>query len=130
MSAEQNLLQRLRLDHPIIQAPMAGGGDTPDLVAAVCNAGALGCIGGAYLTPEQIVEAGRAVRAKTSKPFGINLFAPVPPVDFPGSTDVAVQRLARDFSELGLPAPSQPTTPSQPRQPRGQRGGKVDPPRG
>ncbi len=69
MSTGQNLLQRLEFDHPIIQAPMAGGGDTPDLVAAVCNAGALGFIGGAYLTPQQIVEASRAVRAKTSRAF-------------------------------------------------------------
>jgi len=37
----------------IIQAPMAGGGDTPRLVAAVCEAGALGTIGAGYLSPEQ-----------------------------------------------------------------------------
>jgi nitronate monooxygenase len=37
---------------PIIQAPLAGGGDTPALVAAVCNAGGLAFIGAAYLTPE------------------------------------------------------------------------------
>ncbi len=34
----------LGLAHPIIQAPMAGGGDTPDLVTAVCEAGGLGSI--------------------------------------------------------------------------------------
>lgn len=55
---------------------MAGGGDTAELVAAVSNAGALGSIGATYLTPEQIIERGRAVRAATSRPFGINLFAP------------------------------------------------------
>ena len=57
---------------------MAGGGDTPALVAAVSAAGGMGFIGAAYLTPEKIKETGRAVRAKTSKPFGINLFAPLP----------------------------------------------------
>jgi nitronate monooxygenase len=45
------------LPHPIIQAPLAGGGDTPELVAAVCEAGALGFIGAAYLTPAEIAEA-------------------------------------------------------------------------
>ncbi|MCG8690460.1 MAG: nitronate monooxygenase, partial [Minwuiales bacterium] len=39
-------MQRLNLTHPIIQAPMAGGGDTPALVAAVCEAGGIGFIGG------------------------------------------------------------------------------------
>jgi len=47
-------------------------------VAAVCEAGALGCIGAAYLTPAQIVEAAQAVRARTARPFGIDLFAPLP----------------------------------------------------
>src|SRR5262249_49100981 len=64
---------------PIIQAPMAGGGDTPRLVAALSEAGALGSIGAAYLSPQQIAETARAVRGLTSRPFGINLFAPVRP---------------------------------------------------
>ena len=36
------LVTVLVIRYPIIQAPMAGGGDTPELVAAVCEAGALG----------------------------------------------------------------------------------------
>src|SRR5436190_10903347 len=72
------LTNTLGLQHPIIQAPMAGGGDTPELVAAVCEAGALGSIGATYLTPQQIVETSAAVRAKTRRPFGINLFVPEP----------------------------------------------------
>ena len=35
------LTERVGIQHPIIQAPLAGGGDTPALVAAVCEAGAL-----------------------------------------------------------------------------------------
>lgn len=75
------LLQRLRIEHPVIQAPLAGGGDTPALVAAVSNAGGMGFIGAAYSTPEQIVALARSVRAQTSRPFGINLFAPLPAPD-------------------------------------------------
>ena len=112
MSTGQNLLQRLQFDHPIIQAPMAGGGDTPDLVAAVCNAGALGFIGGAYLTPQQIVEASRAVRAKTSRAFGINLFAPQLPAESGISAEAAMQRLGGYYAELGLHAPAQSETAS------------------
>lgn len=110
MRAAQNLLERLQFAHPIIQAPMAGGGDTPDLIAAVSNAGGLGFIGGAYLTPQQVVEAARAIRAKTSRPFGINLFAPQPSADASISSDSAIERLAGYYAELGLPRPSQSET--------------------
>jgi nitronate monooxygenase len=105
------LTKRLGLAHPIIQAPMAGGGDTPGLVAAVCEAGALGSIGAAYLTPEQITETARAVRMLTSRPFGINLFAPV---RVPPAQDArrGVAQVAPFFAELGLPAPAPPAEPA------------------
>ncbi|HKB25217.1 MAG TPA: nitronate monooxygenase [Methylomirabilota bacterium] len=107
----QNVLtQRLKLAHPIIQAPLAGGGDTPELVAAVCEAGALGCIGAAYLTPAQIAEASRAVRALTVRPFGINLFAPLPAPDAPRDPRPALERVAPFYAELGLPAPALPVS--------------------
>jgi nitronate monooxygenase len=54
---------------------MAGGFDTPDLVAAVSNAGALGSAGAAYLTPAAIREQVDAIRARTDRPFSVNLFA-------------------------------------------------------
>ena len=72
------LARRLGFSLPIVQAPMAGGGDTPDLVAAVSEAGGLGSVGAAYLTPTQIGETAAAVRARTARPFGINLFSPLP----------------------------------------------------
>ena len=87
---------------------MAGGGDTPELVAAVSEAGGLGSIGAAYLTPQQIVDICAAVRAKTRRPFGINLFVPDAPL--PGSIDTAaaVGRVAPFYEELGLPRPEAP----------------------
>lgn len=54
---------------------MAGGYDTPELVAAVSNAGALGSTGAAYLTPQAIREHVDAIRARTQRPFSVNLFA-------------------------------------------------------
>jgi nitronate monooxygenase len=110
MTAGANLLQRLHVEHPIFQAPLAGGGDTPELVAAVSSAGALGFIGAAYLTPAQIAEAGRAVRARTKQPFGINLFAPLPPPEPPQNIDAALRRVAPFYAELGLPAPTRTAT--------------------
>jgi nitronate monooxygenase len=114
MPFENLLMQRLSLSHPIIQAPLAGGGDTPDLVAAVCGAGALGFIGAAYSTPPQIAKASRAVRARTARPFGINLFAPHPRPDAPSDLGPALDRLAPYFAELGLPPPSAPAAVGDP----------------
>jgi nitronate monooxygenase len=102
------LTERLGLSHPIIQAPMAGGATTPELVAAVCEAGALGFLGAAYLTPEQILEASRAVQARTARPFGINLFAPLPPPEQPKNPRPALESLAPFHAELGLLAPALP----------------------
>lgn len=39
---------------PVVQAPMAGGVNTPQLAAAVANAGGLGSFGFAYSSPEKI----------------------------------------------------------------------------
>jgi len=112
MSLQTVLTRRLGLQHPIIQAPLAGGGDTPDLVAAVAEAGALGFIGAAYLTPPQIAEAARAVRARTARPFGINLFAPLPaPLELPDASP-ALERVAPFYAELGLAPPSIPASAS------------------
>lgn len=108
MSIETVLTRRLRIKHPIIQAPLAGGGDTPDLVAAVSNAGGIGFIGAAYLSPQQIEQTSRSVRAKTQRPFGINLFAPAPSPEIPKHAEKVLARLAPFFSELGLPAPLLP----------------------
>jgi len=94
-----------------MQAPMAGGGDTPDLVAAVSEAGALGFIGAAYLTPEQMASTVAAVRAKTKRPFGINLFAPQAKAE-PGNAKAMLQRLAPYFAELGAPMPTKAPAPT------------------
>ena len=102
MAIQTALTRRLKLTHPIIQAPLAGGGDTPALVAAVGEAGALGFIGAAYLTPEQITEPARPVRALTRRPFGISLFAPARAPSLPADPRPALERVAPYFAELGL----------------------------
>jgi nitronate monooxygenase len=67
------------LGAPIILAPMAGGPTTPELVAAVSNAGGLGFLAAGYLTAEALGERIAATRALTQRPFGVNLFVPGPP---------------------------------------------------
>jgi len=98
--------ERLGLRLPIIQAPMAGGPSSPELVAACSAAGALGSFGHAYTQPEEMKKQAAAVRAKTDRPFGINLFvSPQPgPVDMVHQS-AALAALGPWYAEMGLPAP-------------------------
>src|SRR5688500_4434265 len=103
------LLERLRIDHPIIQAPMAGGMVTPALVAAVSNAGALGSFAAALISPEAMAEGVAAIRAATDRPFGVNLFV-LDEVRADADAIARSHRLLRPIrDELGLtsdPAPA------------------------
>lgn len=100
-------MQRLNLRVPIVLAPMAGGPGTPELAAAVSNAGGLGSLGAAYLTPAQILEAAAAVRRLTPAPFAVNLFAPHPTMAVTESAvELATAELAPVHAELGLPPPT------------------------
>jgi len=112
MPIQTAITRRFGLRHPIVQAPLAGGGDTPGLVAAVGEAGALGFIGAAYLTPAQIAEASRAVRERTDRPFGISLFAPQPTPVPPADPRPALERVAPYYGELGLTPPVPPPPPA------------------
>lgn len=70
------MTKQLKIDYPIIQAPMAGGITTAKLVSAVSNNGALGMIGAGYLSPAQLREQIREVKELTLNAFGVNLFVP------------------------------------------------------
>ncbi len=101
------LLERLELNHPIVLAPMANA-STPSLVAAVCNEGGLGSLGAARLAPDAITTAIREVRAKTNRPFAVNLFAPLPVVVDGAKIETARRLLEPYYREVGLdevPAP-------------------------
>jgi nitronate monooxygenase len=111
--AAHPLLRRLGIEHPILLAPMAGSGGTPELAAAVSNAGGLGAWGGAYAKPEEIAAAIRRLRQLTDRPFGINLFA--------GGYDSRAADpqpmlaiMAEAHAALGLPPPVLPPVPPNP----------------
>ena len=69
-----NFLYDLGVNIPIIQAPMAGGATTIELVTAVSNAGALGSLAGGMLSPSAIIKQANAIKSLTTRPFMINLF--------------------------------------------------------
>jgi nitronate monooxygenase len=70
---DQRLLDLLDIEHPILQAPMAGSA-SPELVAAVSGAGALGGFGAAGSSQDGLRSTIREIRALTDRPFNINLF--------------------------------------------------------
>ncbi len=82
-----------RLAHPIVQAPMAGGPSTPELAAAVCEAGGLGFLASGYRSAAQTRDAIGAVRERTGRPFGVNVFVP-------GDATVDQRELARFLERL------------------------------
>jgi nitronate monooxygenase len=100
---------RFGLDWPIVQAPMAGGITTPALVAASCEAGALGSLGAAVLSPDRIRAEVAAIRALTRRPFAINLFVLDEPERFARDGEArAIERLASWRVRAGLPAQQPP----------------------
>lgn len=104
------LCRLLGIELPIIQAGMAGGPTTPELVAAVSEAGGLGTLGAAYMEPESIREAVRAIRRLTAKPFSVNLFVAPMRDDYSRYAEVqpVIDRLG---AQLGVPgrAGTEPT---------------------
>jgi NAD(P)H-dependent flavin oxidoreductase YrpB (nitropropane dioxygenase family) len=60
--------------HPLVQTGM-GWVAGPRLVSATANAGALGILASATMTPDQLRAAVREVRSRTDAPFGVNLRA-------------------------------------------------------
>jgi nitronate monooxygenase len=101
---------RMRIRHPLVLAPMAGGPSTPALCAAVSEAGGLGSHGGAYVAPGKLREEILAIRALTSKPFAVNLFADEGAAGTPALRG-AQDALARYRAELGLPPAAPPSPP-------------------
>lgn len=102
----------LELAVPILQAPMAGGPDTPALAAAVSEAGGLGSLGCAYATADEIAALAAEVRRRTSRPFALNLFVRADAPDDPAAA-VRVEPVVAAFErELGIAAP--PAAPAPP----------------
>ena len=98
----------MSLPGPVWLAPMAGEAACAPLVAAVCEAGGMGWLGGAYMTPQSLAAAVDAIRALTDRPFGVNLFCPQ---TWRRDADREASFLAAlwPFHEaLGLPRPALP----------------------
>lgn len=99
---KNRMTDMLGISYPIIQAGMAGGPTTPELVAAVSNAGGLGTLGAGYMAPEQIRKVVREIRKRTDSPFAVNLFIPEQGDASKEQIDAASERLVPYRKALGL----------------------------
>jgi nitronate monooxygenase len=91
----------------IVLAPLAGGPSTPELAAAVSNAGGLGFLGAGYLTADDLRERIRRTRALTSAPIAVNLFVitgePSPPERYRDYVESLRAETDRLGVEVGTP---------------------------
>jgi nitronate monooxygenase len=77
MMSKTRRLDRLKIDVPIVQAPMAGV-STPEMAAAVSNAGALGSIAVGATTAAAAKQMIAAFRARSDRSLDVNVFCHAP----------------------------------------------------
>jgi nitronate monooxygenase len=107
-AAARNLWQRLQMRGPVWLAPMGGEAASAPLVAAVCEAGGFGWLGGAYLPPARLGAVIDAIRDLTDRPFGVNLFCPQAWQRHPAREATLAAALSPFHDQLGLPPPAVP----------------------
>jgi nitronate monooxygenase len=101
-------LRELGIELPIIQAPMAGM-STPEMAAAVSNAGGLGSIGVGAVDADATHQMIAAVRARTGRPFQVNVFCHKPGVADAAREASWLARLEPDFARYGARPPDRLT---------------------
>jgi nitronate monooxygenase len=99
------------LSIPVILAPMGGDPSTPELAAAVSNAGGLGSLAAAYSNPERIAKDIARIRELTPRPFAVNLFSPQAQLPLSGDTGAVAEFLRPYHERLGLKPPELPQKP-------------------
>lgn len=106
------LQELLGIELPVIQAPMAGVQGSA-MAIAVSNAGGLGSLPCAMLTPDTLHNELTAMRAQTSKPFNLNFFCHTPPA--PNEEREAAWRatLAPFYAEFGIDPSAIPAGPGR-----------------
>jgi nitronate monooxygenase len=103
---DRRILDLFGIEVPIVQAPMAGAQGSA-MAIAVCEAGGLGSLPCALLSPAQMDSEMAAIRAATKKPINVNFFCHTPP-HADAARDAAWRKALRaSYEALGLD-PDQP----------------------
>ena len=100
-AASRQFTARLGLELPLIQAPMAGFQGAA-LAAAVGQAGALGSLPGAAMTPPALSDAVRGLRQDGGGPINLNFFCHQAPAADPVREAAWREALRPFYDELGL----------------------------
>ena len=104
----------LGIQYPILQGPFGGNLSTVELAAAVSNAGGLGGYGAYTMSPQEIFEVDRQIKAATDKPYNINLWVSDHDIPQSGLTDEQFNKAATlfkpYFDEVGIPMPEKPAS--------------------
>jgi len=101
MWPDGRLIDLFKIEHPLVQAPMAGLG-TVELAASVCEAGGLGSIGCAPLQPQLVATTIQQLRRLTSKSINVNFFCHVQAKADVGREHAWHERLSPYYVELGI----------------------------
>jgi nitronate monooxygenase len=91
----------LGIELPIIQAPMAGAQGSA-LAVAVSNAGGLGSLPVAMLTPDSLRAELATLKANTEKPFNVNFFCHTDPISDPAREAIWRAALLPYYREFGI----------------------------
>ncbi|WP_367717730.1 nitronate monooxygenase [Nitratireductor sp. GISD-1A_MAKvit] len=101
MVMETPITELFGIDLPVLLAPMAGSGGA-ELAIAVSEAGGLGSLPCAMLTPEKIRTEMQEIRRRTDGPVNLNFFCHVPPTPDTGREAAWRDCLRPYYSEFGL----------------------------
>src|SRR3984957_5152659 len=104
VSSASTLLRLLAIDHPLVQAPMAGG-STPEMASAVANAGALGSIGVGNTDAAGARAMIAAFRERSGRSLNVNVFCHAPAKANAGREAAWIERFRPEFDRLGAAPP-------------------------
>ena len=105
VNRDNELLRRLQLQFPIIQAPMAGV-STPAMAAAASNAGALGSMGVGATNADGAAKMIRAARDLSKRALHINVFCHRPATPDRELESAWIERLRPHFARVGATPPA------------------------
>ena len=105
MWSDRRILDLFGIEHPILQAPMAGA-QGAEMAIAVSMVGGLGALPCALLTVEQVRSELQRIRQQTDRPFNLNFFCHKPPAPSPDVEARWVEKLAPYRQQLGVTEPT------------------------
>ena len=112
MWPDRRITELLGIELPIVQAPMAGAQGSA-LAIAVCQAGGLGSLPCAMLSPDQARAEMGVIRQQTDRPFNVNFFCHQPPAIDVAREAAWREKFASYYREFGIDAAAIPAGPAR-----------------